>query len=123
MSHEFDFERLIVWQKSIDLACSVFKLSREIKEEHGFFRYIEQLSSAALSISSNIAEGKGRESKKAYRLHLGYARGSLYEVLSILTVGFRQDWIEPSQYSSLRDQSLEIIKMLNALRTSLLPNP
>ncbi len=122
MSREFDFERLIVWQKSIDLACAIIKISREIKKEHGFFRYIEQLSSSALSVSSNIAEGKGRGSRKAYRLHIEYARASLYEVLSIMSVGFRQGWIEPIQYSSIREQSLEIIKMLNALRTSLLPN-
>jgi four helix bundle protein len=56
----FAFEDLLVWQKSIDFAEAVINTIDLFETPRKHYRIIEQLESAAISISSNIAEGKGR---------------------------------------------------------------
>lgn len=74
-----DYKRLIVWQKSIDLAeqiyCVVLKLPD--REKYGL---ADQLRRAAVSVPSNIAEGSKRESQKEFAQFLQIAAGSLAEV-------------------------------------------
>ena len=53
------------------------------------FRLADQLASAALSVSSNIAEGNGRVHRAEYAHHVSMSRASLYEVESILCVAIR----------------------------------
>ena len=55
----FAFEDLLVWQKAIDFAEVVIKTIDEFEAPTKHYRIIEQLESAAISVSSNIAEGKG----------------------------------------------------------------
>lgn len=76
------FQELIVWQKSRDLIFDTFQISKSIKE----FSYKDQLNRAALSISNNIAEGFGRNSKKEIRRFLNISLGSAYEVHSMLII-------------------------------------
>ena len=56
----FAFEDLLVWQKAIDFAEAVIKTIDDFETPRKHYRIIEQLESAAISVSSNIAEGKGR---------------------------------------------------------------
>jgi len=74
---EFAFKKLKVWQKSIDFADKVITQSENLTSKRKHFRLIEQLESSVVSISNNIAEGKGRFSKKEFVQFLYIARGSL----------------------------------------------
>ena len=58
----FGFEKLEVWQKAVDLADEVYRLTREFPD-YEKFGLANQMRRAAVSISSNIAEGSSRESK------------------------------------------------------------
>ena len=80
----FAFEDLLVWQKAIDFAETVIKTIDKFEAPRKHFRIIEQLEAASISVSSNIAEGKGRFSKKEFIHYLYIARGSLFETLSLL---------------------------------------
>jgi len=63
----------------------------------------------------NIAEGKGRESKKEYVRFLYIARESIYETLTLLEIILRKGWIQSDTYQSLENDDLEVIRMLKGL--------
>ena len=70
------FEELDVWQRACALVINIYS---ELKDSRNYgFR--EQISRAAVSIPSNIAEGAERNSNKEFKLFLGYAKGSAAEV-------------------------------------------
>lgn len=73
------FKDLIVWQKSMDLVESIYRITEKLpsKEQFGL---ISQMRRAAVSIPSNIAEGYGRQSKGSYTQFLSISRGSLLEL-------------------------------------------
>ena len=67
----------------------------------------------------NIAEGKGRESKKEFVHFLHISRGSLYETLTLLEIFQMRNWIKTEALQKLENQSAEIAKMLNGLINSI----
>jgi len=67
----------------------------------------------------NIAEGKGRNSKKEFIQFLYVSRGSLYETLTLLEIFSMRQWIGTEEYEALENQSNEIAKMINALIKSI----
>ena len=76
------------------------------------------LPSAAVPVTSvpmNIAEGKGRESKKEFIHFLYIARGSIYETLTLLEIFQMQGWINAVSFKNLESSAIEIIKMLKGL--------
>jgi four helix bundle protein len=68
----FRFQDLEVWQLAADLAIKLDDVADELEEKRRY-RYAEQLRSAAISISNNIAEGSGSSSKIDFRKFLNYA--------------------------------------------------
>ena len=111
----FAFEDLLVWQKAIDFAEVVIKTIDEFDAPRKHYRIIEQLESAAISVSSNIAEGKGRFSKKEFVHYLYIARGSLFETVSLCILIRRLAWIGEERLLKLKLLGEEIAKMLNSL--------
>ncbi len=113
------YKDLQVWQKSIDLATNVIALVDDLNTDRKHFRLIEQLESAVTSIPMNIAEGKGRSSKKEFIHFLYIARGSIYETLTLLEIFLHQGWINQEKFSELETASVEIIRMLKGLINSI----
>ena len=113
------YKDLVVWQKSMLLANDVIDLVDHLKTDRKHYRLIEQLEAAVTSIPMNIAEGKGRESKKEYIHFLYISRGSLYETLTLLEIFQMRNWIKTEAFQKLENQSAEIAKMLNGLITSI----
>jgi len=111
----FAFEDLFVWQKSIEFAETVIKTIDLFEAPRKHYRIIEQLEAAVISVSSNIAEGKGRFSKKEFIQYLYIARGSLFETVSLLILICRLHWIGNETLSELKSSGEEIAKMLNSL--------
>jgi len=101
----FSFEDLEVWQKAVEFADNVIK----------HYRLIEQLESAVTSVAMNIAEGKGRFSKKEFIQYLYIARGSLFETVTLMEIFKRRNWIDEDQYITTRKEGTEIGKMLSGL--------
>lgn len=106
------FKELVVWQKSMELVDVVYNYIKQFPQDERF-RLCDQLSRAAVSIPSNIAEGNGRGSKQEFAHFLTYARGSLFEVMTQLEIAKRQGYIK--DFSEAESLTSEIRRMLNAL--------
>ena len=121
--NRFAFENLDVWQKAMDFAVEVTNISENINTDRKHFRLVEQLESAAASVVANIAEGKGRYSKKEFLKFLYIARGSLYETITFLMLFNRKKWICDTDLEKASDLAEEINKMvsglINAIKRSL----
>jgi four helix bundle protein len=79
------FRDLIVWQKSIQMAVSVYRLTQGFPKEETY-GLSSQMRRAVVSVGSNIAEGHGRMSTGEYRQFLGMARGSNFELQTQLEI-------------------------------------
>lgn len=106
----FKFEKLEVWKKAVVLYEQSSVVSRSI-EQKDQFSLGEQVRRAALSISTNIAEGTGREGEKASRHFFNIAKGSVYEVVSLLHVMQSRGYIPGKEYSALYGHCDEIARM------------
>ena len=73
------FRELLVWQRAMQFARDVYETTQGFPRKE-IFGLTSQLRRAAVSVPSNIAEGHGRLSDKAFAVFLGQARGSLYEL-------------------------------------------
>ena len=96
----------------------IFDSIDSLNTDRKHYRMMEQLESAVLSISNNIAEGKGRYSKKEFVQFLYIARGSLYETVSILNIFHKRNWIDSKTLLKFEDDALQIVRMLKGLITS-----
>jgi four helix bundle protein len=76
---------------------------------------IEQLESCSSSIALNIAEGKGRYSKREFVKFLYIARGSLFETVTLLIIFYRNSWISKEKLDEIKNMADEIGKMLSGL--------
>ena len=79
----FPFEKLDVWQLAIDLAETVLNLLEKLPQNK-HIRLVNQMEAAAVSPAQNIAEGKGRQYKREFIQFLFIARGSIFEVVTVL---------------------------------------
>jgi four helix bundle protein len=108
------YRDLIVWQKAKELALDAYKVTRGFPKEEQF-GLISQIRRSAVSISSNIAEGYGRQSTVDYVRFLQISRGSLYELKTQLEIAHDLNYSDAATFQELQSLSLEIEKMLNTL--------
>ncbi len=114
----FNFEKLDVWHKAIDFADLVYSLTRGFPADERF-GLTNQMRRAAVSISSNIAEGSSRSSRVDYSRFVEIATGSVFEVVSQATIGKRRTWLSESDYRSLYLAAEEQSRILSGLKRSL----
>jgi four helix bundle protein len=118
MTHINSFRDLVVWQKAMDLAVRCYGVSRRMpKDEQGVLGY--QIRKCAVSMPSNIAEGKARQSTAIYTNHLWIAHGSGAELESQLELGARVKVVSEQDAAALIANAQEIGKMLQGLVRSL----
>src|SRR5437868_11896986 len=115
----FNFEKLDVWQAAIQFADLVYKITKEFPE-HERFGLINQTRRAAVSISSNIAEGSSRSSKADFMRFVEIGTGSVFEVASQSFVARRQEFLSEHSFGGLYAAAEELSRMLSGLRKSLL---
>lgn len=117
----FNFEKLDVWRKSIDFADFVYSITRSFPEGERF-GLTSQMRRAAVSISSNLAEGSSRSSRADFSRFIELASGSVYEIVSQATICRRQALLSEAKYDRLYGACEGQSKMLSGLRRSLLEN-
>ena len=116
MSHSY--KQLLVWQKSKALAVETYRTTESFPKRE-WYGLTSQLRRAAVSVSSNIAEGQGRLTKGEFRNFLGQARGSLLELETQLAIARDLGYLSDADHVSLEKQCDEVRRMLNGLLESL----
>ncbi|HUP44608.1 MAG TPA: four helix bundle protein [Thermoanaerobaculia bacterium] len=108
------FRDLIAWQKGMALAEEVYRVSDDFprREMYGLTR---QVRDAAVSVPSNIAEGKGRQTKKDYLQFLFRARGSLYEAQTQLELARNLRMLAEDSFQMVGARAAEAGRVLNGL--------
>jgi len=105
------FEDLVVWQKAIALANDIYLISGEGNFRRDF-GLKDQLRRAAVSISTNIAEGFERSSRKEYLQFLNFAKGSSGEVRSLCRIAYDAGYLDDVTYNRLRQSATVISRSL-----------
>ena len=114
----FKFEKLVVWQKAVDLSDKVDILTKKFPKEEVYI-LTSQVKRAADSVSLNIAEGSTGQSNPEFNKFLGYALRSDIEVVACLYLAKRRKYISDEEFKELYSSCEEILVMINALRNSL----
>jgi len=117
----FGFEQLSVWQKAIEFADLVYDVTESFPRAEKF-GLTSQLRRAAVSVSSNLAEGSGRGSKKDFSRFVEIAFGSVCEVVSQTHLAKRREFVTEEQLAEIRSKGEELGKMMSGLRASLSRN-
>jgi four helix bundle protein len=114
------FRDLLAWQKAIELVSEIYSCTRGFPREEQF-GLTNQLRRAAVSVPSNIAEGKGRSTDKDFSLFLHHARGSLREIETQLIIAHRLAYLSEETSGKLIAQAGEPARILNGLIRSIRP--
>ncbi len=115
----FNFEKLDAWQHAIEIADSVYELTRPSPADERF-GLTNQMRRAAVSISSNLAEGSSRSSRVDFARFVEISAGSLFEVISQAFVAKRQEFLPTIEFEKLYAIAEREGKILSGLRNSLL---
>lgn len=83
------------------------------------FGLTTQLRKAAVSVPSNIAEGKGRKTKRDYVQFLYRARGSLYEVETQMEVARNLNYISDAVFAQMAGDAAGVARVLSGLITAI----
>ena len=114
----FNFEKLDVWQRANEFADIVYKVTRAFPDDERF-GLTNQMRRAAVSVSSNIAEGSARSSRNDNARFLEIATGSLFEVVAQSFISRRQGFLTEPDFKTLYATADELGRMLSGLRRSL----
>jgi four helix bundle protein len=111
------YQDLEVWKKSVRLVKTSYELMAHLpsNERYGL---ISQIQRCAVSVPANIAEGRGRSSKKEFLYFLKIATGSLAELETHFFVAIEIGYLTTQQCKEFFDSAAEIRKMLNGLMNS-----
>jgi four helix bundle protein len=101
------YKDLRVWKQSVDLALEIYRQTQNFPKNE-LYGLTSQLRRAAVSVPSNIAEGKGRSSDKELILFLHHSRGSLLELDTQLFIARALGYIEEPEAKHLLDQGREL---------------
>ena len=114
----FPYEKLEVWQLSVDLAETVLGMLEKLPQNR-HIRLISQMEAAVTSPAQNIAEGKGRQYRKEFIQFLHIAQGSLFEVVTLNEIFRRRRLFREEDTSEVRKRCEQIDRKLNGLINSL----
>jgi four helix bundle protein len=115
---DFRFEKLEIWKDGIEVSDLLFDIS-DFADQKRFYKFAEQLRSAAMSITNNIAEGSGSFSDRDFSNFLNISRRSVFECANILYILERRGIIESGERKKLYQMLLVLSKKLTSFRKTL----
>jgi four helix bundle protein len=109
-----NYQRLDAWKIAMQLVISVYGTTKDFPKEEKF-GLTSQVNRAAVSITANIAEGMARQHKKETCHFLHIARGSAYELETLINVGQKTNLLSPVKFNRLIELIDKTIKLLSGL--------
>jgi four helix bundle protein len=116
------YKELRAWKQAVDLALEVYRLTEGFPRSE-LYGLTTQIRRSAVSVPSNIAEGKGRFSDREFALFLRHARGSLLELETQLFIAGKLGYLSIKVAESLARDTEQLAKALNALLNVVRGNP
>ena len=113
------FRDLRVWQLAMDLVELVYRLTWSFPRNE-IYGLASQIQRAAVSVTSNIAEGHTREHTKEYLHHISMSQASLAELETQLEIAIRLGYVSLQEARSIAEHAESLGKQLYALRNALL---
>lgn len=110
-----DFEKLKVWQLATDLAVDVYGLVNRNQELKRDLRFASQITSAAVSIPSNIAEGDEVNTTKQSINYFYIAKGSAAELITQLIIAQRVGYISEDDSKNIMSKTKMVSAALNKM--------
>lgn len=117
MGNSFSFEGLEVYQAARVLVRDVYRLQQKFPKTE-IYALGDQIRRSASSVTSNIAEGSGRNSNKEKVHFIEIAYGSLMEAFSQLQIAQDLGYLTAKDIDDIRPSFIEVAKMLSGLRKS-----
>jgi four helix bundle protein len=114
------FRDLRVWQKAMKLTADIYR-STENFPRHELYGLSQQVRRAAVSVASNIAEGKGHRSDREFVHFLYHARGSLLEVQTQLLIAEELQYLSNDEAQRLLAAADGVGRALSGLINSMRP--
>jgi len=118
MGKMFRFQGLEIWKKAIEIGNRLLDIADEL-EKRKLYRFAEQVRGASLSISNNIAEGSGSNSKAEFARFLNIAKRSTFENANMMIVFEKRGIIEPGIRDDLLSDLEQECKMITGFIKSL----
>jgi len=115
----FRFEDFEIWKDAHILSDRLFDVA-ELADKKKLFKFAEQLRSAVMSISNNIAEGSGSFSDKEFASFLNISRRSVFECANILYIFERRSIISTELRIELYQELIRLSKKITAFRKTIL---
>ncbi len=112
------YRELLVWQKAKALAVHAYSATEHFPKTE-MFGLVSQIRRAAVSVASNIAEGKAGLTAGEFSHFLGQARGSLLEMETQLEIALDLAYLDQNRQRALAQESYEVLGLLNRLIESL----
>lgn len=112
------FSDLIAWQEGHELVIAVYKETQTFPSEEKF-SLTSQIRRAAVSVTSNIAEGFGRQGKNDKLHFYVMSRGSILELQNQLLIAKDINLISKKSFDVLAEQSVSVHKLINGLVRSI----
>ncbi len=114
----FRFEKFDVWRKAVDFASRIYRATSQFPSDERF-GLTSQMRRAAVSISSNIAEGSSRSSDADFGRFVEIAYGSLMEVVSQAMIASDQSYLNDDELQQIYAAAEELGRMLSGLKATL----
>jgi len=118
----FRFEKLDIWQKAVEYADLIYKLTQDFPPEERF-GLTSQLRRSAVSVSANIAEGTSRQSDVDLARFIEIAYGSLLESVSEMEIAKRQGFLNEQMFEKAYKEAEALARMLSGFRRTLKKRP
>jgi four helix bundle protein len=112
------FKDLIAWQKGMELVAMIYDATEGFPA-HEQFGLTSQLRRAAVSVPSNIAEGKSRYSNRDFVRFLRHARGSLAEIETQVLIAQQRQYLSAETTTKLSQKLDELGRIVSGLINSL----
>lgn len=111
------FRNVEAWQKGVALAAEIYRVCAAFPRHEQFG--LIQMQRAAVSVPSNIAEGRGRATVRDYRNFVFHARGSAYEVETQIEIAKLLGYVDDDLATRLTEKTNEVQRLINGLIRSL----
>ncbi len=112
------YKDLIAWKKGMELVKSIYDATDGFPA-HEMYGLVSQLRRAAVSVPSNIAEGKAHYSNRDFVRFLRHARGSLAEIETQILIADQRKYLEGKKTAQFGEQLDELGRILSGLINSL----